>query len=200
MVDYWSTFGNDLEFKKGLPEYVIVWYLQGTYCVEFFTKNRSDSVRINNRNKDELFDLIRFLKRGGDAERDITECALCCRDRISHCNKIIEEDTFHICSRCAQGICAPCVYKLDTFVKKIPCNDCKTTHHSDFYSCPFCKKDTHLKYDVFGHLKDDLHAMYDTLSCKGCRVDMERLFLEYPEYTMPSHTHEPKRLCGSKYP
>lgn len=179
---------KEFDFDVFESENIIVWYLNNMYCIDFSMNERTDSIYINNRNIDELKDLERFLKR--TSQDNPKECSLCFRTHIVKCADALSEKLFTICSRCNQGICIPCIYKLQNINH---CSTIKSSHpqknkHSNTsYSCPFCKKNTHLPYESFDDIKKDVYNYCEQqklsiVECPSCTESITLIQEEYPEY------------------
>jgi hypothetical protein len=90
---------------------VYVFYRDNSYHIEVF--GRDEFIRVNNRSRQHLQDVKRWLTRTDDPIVKKRECAVCCRNVVPFvrdCN--IFNMLYRVCGRCKILVCNVCMYKM----------------------------------------------------------------------------------------
>lgn len=90
---------------------VYVFYRDDSYHIELF--GRDEFIRVNNRSRQHLQDVKRWLIRTDDPIEKKRECGVCCRNVVPFvrdCN--IFNMLYRVCGRCKILVCNVCMYKM----------------------------------------------------------------------------------------
>jgi hypothetical protein len=90
---------------------VYVFYRDDSYHIELFGRN--EFIRVNNRSRQHLQDVKRWLIRTDDPIEKKRECGVCCRNVVPFvrdCN--IFNMIYRVCGRCKILVCNVCMYKM----------------------------------------------------------------------------------------